>query len=59
MLVEIYTIKCHHNRRGAEIYLATSSLFAGSRRGRLHRAVRVDTAEALLVRCCIRIGSRG
>ena len=43
----------HHNRRGAEIYLATPSLLAGSRRRSLHRAVRVDTAEALLVGCFI------
>ena len=40
----------HHNCRGAEIYLATPSLLAGSRRRSLHRAVRVDTAEVLLLR---------
>ena len=40
----------HHNRRGAEIYLATSLSLAGSRRGRLHRAIRVDTSEVLLLR---------
>ena len=40
----------HHNHRGAEIYLTTPSLLAGSRRRSLHRAVRVDTAEALLLR---------
>ena len=38
----------HH--RAAEIHLATSSLLAGSRRRSLHRAVRVDTAETLLMR---------
>ena len=40
----------HHNRHGAEIYLATPSLLAGSRRWSLHRAVHVDTAEVLLLR---------
>ena len=39
-----------HNRRGAEIYLATSSSLAGSRRRSLHQAVRADTAEVLLLR---------
>ena len=32
----------HHNRRGAEIYLATSSSLAGSRRGHLHRGASSD-----------------
>ena len=49
--------QCHQNRRGAEIYLATSSSLAGSRSGRLHRAVRVDTAEVLPVVALRQIGS--
>ena len=58
MLVEIYTI----NATTTVVVprsIATSSSLAGSRRGRLHRAVRVDTAEVLLVRRFVGLDLRG
>ena len=58
-LVEIYIINATTTVVVPRSIKATSSSLAGSRSGRLHRAVCVDTAEVLLVRRFVGLDLRG